>query len=48
MTPRKKDRIQSPETVTSSAEEDSKILTESGDGSCPKSSVSKASTNSSR
>lgn len=41
MTPRKKDPLKTPETVTSSVEEDSSICSEAGEGSCPKSSVAK-------
>lgn len=47
MAPRKKDRIQNPETITSPVEEDSSLCSDVEDGSCPKSVVSKNNDNAS-
>jgi len=42
MDPRKKDRLQTPETITSSAEDESSTCSEAEENSCPKSGVSKS------
>lgn len=43
MEPRKKDRAQTPETITSPVQDDSNIRQKSEESPCPKSSVSKES-----
>lgn len=42
MDPRKKDRLQTPETITSSVEEEAGAGSGAGESSCPKSGVSRS------